>query len=177
MNVKYATSIIAAISALEVLLARFLYINDIQISIRDFNRQRLLHIRCAEHYYNEHTWWPSGDDFMLDCRPLMIVLVIILCLIAWHKIKRYMQSKTETDIKIRYLDIIAWSLIAFATIAHTYQMLVYGYVVDFLRRRLQLTYFDTLDLQILAGIIMIMITTIIKIRDINRQKRSGRSQK
>lgn len=29
MNVKYATSIIAAISALEVLLARFLYINDI----------------------------------------------------------------------------------------------------------------------------------------------------
>lgn len=70
---------------------------------------------------------------------------------------------------------IAWSLIACATIAHTYQMLVYGYVVDFLRRRLQLTYFNTLDLQILVGIIMIIITTIIKIRDINRQKRSGRT--
>lgn len=28
-NVKYVTSIIAAISALEVILARFLYINDI----------------------------------------------------------------------------------------------------------------------------------------------------
>lgn len=28
-NVKYTTSIIAAVSALEVMLARFLYINDI----------------------------------------------------------------------------------------------------------------------------------------------------
>lgn len=73
---------------------------------------------------------------MLDCRPLMIVLVVILCLIAWQAIKRYMQSKTETDIKIRYLDMIAWSLIACATIAHTYQMLVYGFVVDFIRRGL-----------------------------------------
>lgn len=82
----------------------------------------------------------------------MIALVIILCLITWHAIKRYKQSKTETDketetnIKIRYLDIhvkyldihvkyldmIAWSLIAFATIAHTFQMLVHGYVVDYI---------------------------------------------
>lgn len=174
-DVKYVISIIAAISVLETLLARFIYINDIQISIRDFDRKRLLHIYSAKHTYNEHTWWPSGDEFMLDCRPLMIVLVIILCLIAWHEIKRYMQSKTETDIKIRYLDMIAWNLIACATIAHTYQMLVYGFVVDFIRRGLQLTYFDTLDLQILAGIIMIIITTIIKIRDINRQKKSERT--
>lgn len=69
----------------------------------------------------------------------MIALVIILCLIAWHAIKRYKQSKTKTDIhvryidiKIRYLDMIAWSLIAFATIAHTYQMLIHGYVVDYI---------------------------------------------
>lgn len=152
-NVKYTTSIIAAISALEIILARF-----IDITKYHFENDIIL-ISRFKHYYNIHTCLPQ-EIFQLDCRPFFIALSIILCLIAYQAIKRYKQSKTAADIQINYINMVSWNMIAAATIGHTYQMLIYGYAVDYISiciGNLGDYAFDIPDLQILAGIILISI--------------------
>lgn len=81
-DVKYVISIIAAISVLETLLARFIDINKIR-----FENDIILISRC-KHYYNIHTCLPQ-EIFQLDCRPFFIALSIIQCLITYQAIKRY----------------------------------------------------------------------------------------
>lgn len=54
-NVKYVTSIIAAVSALEIILARFLYINNIHFGFLKRRACNIIVIYPVGHNYYEHT--------------------------------------------------------------------------------------------------------------------------
>ena len=147
-----------ALTIFEILLARYMDINKPEFSIGN-----LISIYIKKHYYTYGFKLISREKYETNLITEDIPWIIIVSLIQIYNIIRYKHVKSRGSIIVKYLDTLSVGMILQSFIAHTYQLLRYDYVTDYITFGNQNWVYDMPDLMQDTAALLIIVIAVLRI--------------
>ena len=149
---------LAALTIFEILLARYMDINKPEFSIGN-----LISIYIKKHYYTYGFKLISREKYKTNLITEDIPWIIIVSLIEVYNIIRYNSMKLRSYNIIKYLDTLQIGIILQSFIAHTYQLIRYSYVTDYIVFGNQNWVYDMPDLMQNTAALLTIVIAILRI--------------